>query len=257
MKVVILAGGFGTRISEESNIKPKPMIEIGEKPILLHIMEHYSKYGFDEFIICGGYKQYYIKEYFSNYYLHNSDVTFDFSNSGQITYHKSNCNNWKVTVVDTGLETQTAGRIKRIQKYIDGDNFLLTYGDGVSNVNIDEIIKEHKKGTIVTLTTIQPGGRFGTIGINANNQVKSFSEKSKSDGGWINAGFMVVNKDVFKYIKKDSESFEFDILPILAKEGKVRCYKHNGFWKCMDTLKDKNDLEAMWNKGEAPWTKKA
>ncbi len=256
MKVVILAGGFGTRICEESNIKPKPMIEIGGKPILLHIIEHYSKFGFNDFIICAGYKQYYIKEYFSNYFLHNSDVTFDFSNNGAITYHKSKCNNCKITVIDTGLETQTAGRIKRIEKYIDTDNFLLTYGDGLSNVDIYKILETHKQGTLVTLTTIQPGGKFGVINIGDDNIVTSFNEKTKLDGGWINAGFMVLNKEVFNYIKNDFESFEFDILPLLSKNGMVKCYKHMGFWKCMDTLKDKNDLEEMWNKGDAPWTMK-
>ncbi len=255
MKVVILAGGFGTRISEESELKPKPMIEIGGKPILLHIMEHYSKYGFNEFIICAGYKQYFIKEYFSNFFLHNTDVTFDLANNGKTIYHESHCKNWKITVVDTGLETQTAGRIKRVEKYIDGDEFLLTYGDGLSNVDLGKLIKSYSKDKLVTLTTIQPGGKFGVIDIDGDSNVKAFNEKTKNDGGWINAGFMIVNKKALSYIKDDSESFEFNILPILAKEGKVSCYKHDGFWKCMDTLKDKNEFEELWKKGNAPWIK--
>ena len=254
MKVVLLAGGFGTRINEESQFKPKPMIEIGGKPILWHIMKQYSFYGFNEFIICAGYKQQYIKEYFNNYFLHNSDVTFDMQNHSMVIHH--NCSeNWKVTVVDTGLNTLTGGRVKRIKEYLDkNEPFLLTYGDGVSNVNILETIKfhnYHKK--LITMTGFQPEGRFGVLDISSDNSVNSFREKDKDDMGWINAGFMVVDPKVLDYIDGDNIMFEREPMQKVAQLGQLVCFKHYGFWQCMDTLKDKEKLEKMWCSGNAPW----
>lgn len=253
MKIVILAGGYGTRISEESHLIPKPMIEIGEKPILWHIMKYYSSFGFNEFIICAGYKQYVIKEYFADYFLHNSDITFDFSNgSEEVVIHNNHTEPWKVTIVDTGLNTMTGGRIKRIQKYVQNETFMLTYGDGVSNVNIQALLKEHEiHNNIVTLSAIQPGGRFGLLDIR-NNQVKSFNEKTKEEGGWINGGFMVVNSDIFKYIDDDTCVFERKPLETLAFDNKLGVYMHNDFWQCMDTMRDKELLEDLWVKS-APW----
>lgn len=254
MKVVILAGGFGTRISEESQFKPKPMIEIGGKPILWHIMKWYSKFGHNEFIVCGGYKQEVIKNYFANYNLYNSDVTFDFSNNGKITVLCDNSEDWKVTVVDTGLNTMTGGRIKRVAKYLNpNESFLMTYGDGVADVNINECIEFHEKNkTLVTLTGVLPEGRFGVMDIN-DNKIESFREKSKMDMGWINGGFMVLEPKVLKYISGDDMPFEKDPLETLAAEGQLSCYKHKGFWQCMDTLRDKEKLEALLSTGKAPW----
>ncbi|SJZ57870.1 glucose-1-phosphate cytidylyltransferase [Anaerorhabdus furcosa] len=254
MKVVILAGGYGTRISEESHLKPKPMIEIGGKPILWHIMKYYSFFGHNEFVICAGYKQEVIKEWFSNYFLHTSDITFDFTQGNKLIVHNNVSENWKVTIVDTGLSTMTGGRIKRIKNYIDNEPFFLTYGDGVANVDLDSLIDEHKKSNkLLTLTTIQPGGRFGSLEIDENNVVKSFQEKNPEDGGWINGGFMVINPKVFEYIEGDTTVFEKEPLEKLAQEENIYAYKHQGFWQCMDTVRDKEYLEQLIKDNEAPW----
>lgn len=253
MKVVILAGGFGTRITEESHLKPKPMIGIGDRPILWHIMKEYSHYGFNEFIICLGYKGYVIKEFFSDYFLHTSDVTFDLEKN-QMTVHDNFSEPWKVTLVDTGLNTMTGGRIKRIQKYVGNEPFMLTYGDGVSNVNIDELIKFHKEqGKLATLTSVNVGQRFGVLDINENSEILSFREKSDADCSLINGGYMVLEPEVFNYIESDQTVFEKEPLEKLATEKQLSAYKHEGFWKCMDTLRDKNQLEEMWETGKAPW----
>lgn len=254
MKVVILAGGFGTRISEESHLKPKPMIEIGEKPILWHIMKGYSHCGFNEFIICLGYKAYVIKEFFADYYLHNSDITFDFGNGNGMTIHNNFAEPWKVTLVDTGLNTMTGGRIKRVRDYIGNEPFMLTYGDGVSNVDYTKLVAFHKShGKTATLTAIQPGGRFGLLEIESNNTVDRFSEKSKEDGGWINGGFMVLNPEIFDLLEDDATVFEKKPLETLAATSQLCAYKHDGFWQCMDTQRDKQLLEKLWAGGEAPW----
>lgn len=256
MKVVLLAGGFGTRISEESHLKPKPMIEIGGKPILWHIMKIYSYYGFDEFIICCGYKQYVIKEYFADYYLHMSDVTFDFKNNNNMIVHNNFAEPWKVTLVDTGINTMTGGRIKRVEKYIGNEDFMLTYGDGVSDVNISELLKFHKKhGKIVTMTAVTVGQRFGVLDINEDSLINSFREKSDLDTGLINGGFMVLKPKIFKYIKDDSTVFEREPLEAMASKGELIAYKHSGFWQCMDTQRDKQQLESLWATGKAPWRK--
>lgn len=253
MKVVILAGGFGTRITEESHLKPKPMIGIGERPILWHIMKEYSHYGFNEFIICLGYKGYVIKEYFSDYFLHTSDVTFDLAKN-EMQVHDNFSEPWKVTLVDTGLNTMTGGRIKRIQKYIGNEPFMLTYGDGVSDVNINDLIAFHKaQRKLATITAVNIGQRFGILDINENSEISSFREKSDNDSSVINGGYMVLEPEVFNYIKDDSTIFEKEPLENLAKDHELNAYKHEGFWKCMDTLRDKNQLEEMWNKGQAPW----
>ena len=255
MKIVILAGGFGTRISEESHLKPKPMIEIGDAPILWHIMKYYSCFGFNDFIICCGYKGYVIKEYFADYYLHRSDITFDFSNGNEMIIHNNVAEPWRVTVVDTGLYTQTGGRIKRIKKYISNETFMMTYGDGVSNIDIHKLVEQHKStNNIVTLSAIQPGGRFGVLDIDENDRkVIGFREKATEDAGWINAGFMVLEPAVFNYIKEDKTIFEREPLESLSAEGKLGVYKHYGFWQCMDTQRDKYHLESMWGKNMAPW----
>lgn len=253
MKVVLLAGGFGTRISEESDIKPKPMIEIGGKPILWHIMKLYSSYGFNDFIICTGYKSYVIKEYFSNYFLHMSDVTFDMSDNS-MTVHNQNAEPWKVTIVDTGLETMTGGRIKRIQQYIGNDSFMVTYGDGVSDVNLEQLVKSHKKhGKIGTMTAVQPAGRFGALDLDNNNKVLAFKEKPKGDGAWINGGFFIFNNEIFNYIEDDETVFERTPLESISKKGELFVYKHEGFWQPMDTLREKHKLEDLWSTGNAPW----
>ncbi len=253
MKVVILAGGFGTRISEESHLKPKPMIEIGNMPILWHIMKLYSHYGFNEFIICCGYKQYVIKEFFANYFLHNSDITFDFSNGNSMEVHNNNAEPWKVTLIDTGLNTMTGGRIKRIKEYVGDEPFMLTYGDGVSNVNIAELVKYHKEhGKIATMSAVQLESRFGVLDMEGSS-IKSFREKSQQDGGWINCGFMVLEPKVFDYIDDDSTTFEKEPLERLAEENQLMAFKHTGFWQCMDTLRDKEKLEKLWNNNEAQW----
>lgn len=256
MKAVILAGGLGTRISEESQLKPKPMIEIGGKPVLWHIMKIYSHYGVNEFIICGGYKQNIIKDYFSNYYLYTSDVTFDFSNNNRHIVHNSVSEPWKVTIIDTGLDTMTGGRIKRIQKYVKDQTFLLTYGDGVANINIDKLIEFHKtSGGLVTLSTVQPAGRYGRVNIEKNGKISSFIEKPKGDGDWINGGFFVCNPKIFEYLKDadDTTTWEREPLEKIASDGKLFAYKHHDFWRAMDTLRDKIDLEALWSSGAAPW----
>lgn len=255
MKVVILAGGLGTRISEESHLKPKPMIEIGDAPILWHIMKYYSSYGFNEFIICCGYKGYIIKEYFADYYLHRSDITFDFRDNNSITIHQNVAEPWKVTVIDTGLNTQTGGRIKRIQQFIGNETFMLTYGDGVADVDLNMLIEAHRENKkIATITAIQPGGRFGVMRIDENNQVNEFVEKAKEDGGWINGGFMILEPKVFDYIKQgDMTIFERQPLEDLARDNEILAYKHYGFWKCMDTMRDREVLQYLWENNQAPW----
>lgn len=254
MKTVILAGGFGTRISEESHLIPKPMIEIGEKPILWHIMKYYSSFGHNEFIICCGYKQYVIKEFFADYYLHMSDVTFDFTSDNTMVVHNNKTEPWKVTLVDTGLNTMTGGRIKRVKEYIGDETFMLTYGDGVSDVNIDELTKFHMShGKIATMTAIQPGGRFGMLDIDNSENIMNFKEKMKEDGGWINGGFMVLEPAILDYIEGDLTTFEREPLETVAKSGNLKAFKHHGFWQCMDTLRDKELLEKLWLSGQANW----
>jgi len=254
MKVVILAGGYGTRISEESHLKPKPMIEIGEMPILWHIMKSYSHYGYNDFIICCGYKGYCIKEYFSEYYLHRSDITFDFTKDNEMIVHNNVAEPWKVTLVDTGLTTMTGGRVKRVSKYIGNEPFMLTYGDGVSDVRIDKLYEYHKAhGKMATITAIQPGGRFGVLSIDEDNGIDNFKEKSIEDGGWINGGFMVLEPEIFKYIENDDTILERAPLETLANNRELKAYKHQGFWQCMDTLRDKINLEELWQSGKAPW----
>ena len=254
MKVVLLAGGLGTRISEESHLKPKPMIEIGPQPILWHIMKMYSHFGFNEFIICAGYKQHVIKEYFANYFLHTSDVTFDFTKKNEAIIHQNTAEPWKVTVVDTGLNSMTGGRIKRIQKYVDNETFMMTYGDGVSDIDIKKLVEFHKShGKIGTMTVVNAGQKFGIPEIAADNTVTSFREKQDKDGTMINAGFMVFEPKIFDYIEGDSTVFEKAPLENLAKYGQLMAYKHDGFWQCMDAMRDKNQLEELWASGKAPW----
>lgn len=255
MKVVILAGGLGSRITEESHLRPKPMIEIGDNPILWHIMKYYSYYGYNDFVICCGYKGYVIKEYFADYYLHRSDITFDFSNNNKMTIHSNVAEPWKVTLVDTGINTQTGARLKRVQKYIGNERFMLTYGDGVSDVDINALVEYHEKnGRIVTMTAIQPGGRFGVLDIGGENLVSRFTEKSREDGGWVNGGFMVLEPDVFSYLNDDPNLvFERTPLESIAKNGELIAYKHNGFWQCMDTMRDKINLDNMIANHNAPW----
>ena len=254
MKVVILAGGRGTRISEESVLKPKPMIEIGGKPILWHIMKIYSFYGFHEFVICCGYKGQMIKDYFIHYYLHQSDSTFSLADQA-VTVHKNYAEPWKVTLANTGLNTLTAGRILKVKGYIDDDEFMLTYGDGVSDVNIHKLIEfHHTNGRIATITTTQPPGRFGAIKIDKEtNQVKGFKEKAKADQAWVNAGFMVLNRKTFDYLGDGSEMLEAGPLETVAQDGEMTAYKHEGFWSPMDTMRDKEYLEKLWQSGQAPW----
>ncbi|MDR0271559.1 glucose-1-phosphate cytidylyltransferase [Paenibacillus sp.] len=255
MKVVILAGGFGTRISEESHLRPKPMIEIGDAPMMWHIMKIYSHYGFNEFIICCGYKGYMIKEYFANYYIHRSDMTFDFTAENKMIVHANVVEPWKVTVVDTGLYTQTGGRIKRIAPYIGNERFMMTYGDGVSDIDLTKLVQTHEKsGKTVTLSAIQPGGRFGVLGINdRDGTITGFREKVEEDGVWINAGFMVMEPEVLDYIDGDLTIFERSPLERLSADGKLGVYKHNNFWACMDTARDKGALESDWASGNAKW----
>ncbi len=254
MKVVILAGGFGTRISEESHLKPKPMIEIGEKPILWHIMKIYSYYGYNDFVICLGYKGYCIKDYFAHYFMHESDVTFDFRISNQQIIHNHFAEPWRVTLVNTGIETMTGGRVKRIQSYIGNETFMLTYGDGVADINIKELVDYHNShGKLATITAAQPRGRFGSLNLAKNNQVQGFKEKPKGDGSWINAGFFVMQPVVFDYLSGDDTYLEKEPLENLAKDGQLMAHKHSGFWQPMDTLRDKNLLEDLWQAGKAPW----
>ena len=253
MKVVILAGGFGTRLSEETDIKPKPMVEIGGKPILWHIMKSYSHFGFNEFVILLGYKGYVIKEFFSNYFLHQSDVTIDLKkNNMEILQNQAEP--WKVTLLETGLNTMTGGRIKRALKYIGKEDFLLTYGDGLSDVDILSTVESHRThGKKITMTAVQPAGRYGALDIKNDNSISSFKEKPKGDGSWINGGFFVCKPEVLNYIAGDSTVFEHDPLTRLAMEGQLMSFKHNGFWKCMDTLRDKVELCQLWDAGQAPW----
>lgn len=255
MKAVILAGGFGTRISEESQYKPKPMIEIGGKPIIWHIMKLYSFYGINEFIICAGYKQEAIKQYFANYALFNSDITFDFRRKGAAIIHSDVSEPWKVTVVDTGMGTMTGGRIRRIHNYVADEPFCLTYGDGVSDVNIGKEIAFHKKTKAsLTITAVQPEVRFGFLNFaDDGSTVTAFREKDKTDSGWINGGFMVVEPEVFTFLQDDSTVFEKEPLERCAKEGKLNAFKHDGFWQCMDTMREKEKLETLWASGKAPW----
>jgi glucose-1-phosphate cytidylyltransferase len=254
MKTLILAGGYGSRLSEETDIKPKPMLEIGGRPILWHIMKIYSKYGFNDFVILLGYKGYYIKEYFANYFLHQSDVTFDISN-GQMEVHNNSSEPWKVTLLDTGLDSMTGGRVKRAQDFVGDKPFMLTYGDGVANINIQELLKFHKShGKAMTITSAQPNGRFGALDIDENDKLTQFKEKPKGDGGWINAGFFVCESKVFDYITEgDKTVFEQTPLKNLSKEGEVYTYKHRNFWLPMDTLREKVKLNQMCESGNAPW----
>lgn len=255
MKVVILAGGLGTRISEESHLKPKPMIEIGGQPILWHIMKSYGHYGFNDFIICCGYKGYMIKEYFNDYFLHTSDVTFDFRDHNKMIVHKNTSEPWRVTLVDTGYNSQTGSRVAKVRKYMDDEPFMLTYGDGVSNVNITQLFEYHKKNKkVATITAIQPGGRFGVLDLSENNSVNKFAEKAKEDGGWINGGFMVLEPEIFNYISEQENCvLETEPMAALARDNQLIAYKHEGFWQCMDTLRDREKLEGLWNTAQAPW----
>lgn len=253
MKVVILAGGFGTRISEESHLKPKPMIEIGERPIIWHIMKLYSHYGFNDFIICLGYKGYIIKEYFANYFLHQSDITIDL-NKNNVETHDSKAEPWKVTLVDTGLNTLTGGRLKRVRKYLENESFMLTYGDGISDINIKALIEFHRKNKkFSTITAVQPPGRFGALSLDDKNDVISFHEKPEGDNAWINGGFFVLEPQALDYIEGDDTLWEKQPLEKLANDKQLTAYKHYGFWKPMDTLRDKVELENLWSSVKPPW----
>lgn len=257
MKVVILAGGLGTRISEESQFKPKPMIEIGGKPILWHIMKEYAYYGFNEFVICAGYKQHIIKEWFADYFINNSDVTFDYTNGkNEMSVHIQHCEPWKVTIVDTGLNTMTGGRIKRIKPYVENEQFMMTYGDGVCDVDIRKLLEFHKShGKIATLTAVTLEQQKGILDIGGDNAVKSFREKSISDGAVINAGYMVLNPEIFDYIEGDQTVFEKEPLEQLADKGELMSYMHKGFWQCMDNKREMDTLEKLWENNVAPWKK--
>ncbi len=255
MKVVIFAGGLGTRIAEETETRPKPMVEIGGKPILWHILKIYSHYGFDEFIICLGYKGYLIKEYFMYYYLHNSDISIELS-SNKLDVHYTNAESFKVTLVDTGVDTKTAGRLKRIQKYLGDDDFMLTYGDGVANIDLPALLDFHKShGKIATVTAVQPEARFGGIEMEEGGKVSRFKEKPTGDGKWINGGFFVLRKEVFKYLQNDMDDimWEDDPMEELTADENLMAYKHHGFWKCMDAMRDKLELEALWQNNQAKW----
>lgn len=254
MKVVILAGGYGTRISEESQLRPKPMVEIGGRPILWHIMKTYSHYGFHEFVICAGYKQEYIKEWFSNYFLHTSDVTFDFTKGGEIVVHRRYSEPWKVTVMDTGLDTMTGGRVKRVGDYVGDEPFMLTYGDAVCDIDIRQLLEYHRQsGGVVTISAYNLEQRFGVLDIDGENRVREFREKAKGDGGMINIGYMVCQPEFLGYIEGDASVLEKKPLETVAREGKLVAYKHEGFWQCMDTLREKQHLESLWASGRAPW----
>ena len=254
MKVVILAGGLGTRLSEKTDEIPKPMVEIGGYPILWHIMNIYSSYGFNDFIIALGYKGYKVKDYFTNYHDRHADLSVDLK-TGVVEVFPKNTLNWRITLVDTGAESMTGGRIKRLAPYLD-DTFMLTYGDGVSNVNLKELLEYHKKHRkLLTMTTVHPTSRYGKLEIDANNQVNSFVEKPEFGGDWINGGFMVVEPEVLQYIKGDDDVFEREPLEKIATNGELMAFKHTEFWHCMDTLRDRNDLEKLWQSGRAPWTK--
>jgi len=255
MKVVILAGGLGTRLTEETTVRPKPMVEIGGKPILWHIMKMYARYGYDDFVICLGYKGHVIKEYFINYYLYNSDITVEVG-SNKLDVHYTSGESFKVTLIDTGNETNTAGRIKKIQKYTGNETFMLTYGDGVSDVNISELVNFHKAhGKLATLTSVQTPGRFGNLETDENSIVRNFSEKPEGDGLWINGGFFVLEPGIFNYLSGDMENIQWERNPLaeIANDGQLTAYRHTGFWKCMDAIRDKIELEALWQSGHAPW----
>ncbi len=254
MKVVILAGGYGTRISEESHLRPKPMIDIGDKPILWHIMKIYSHYGFNDFVICCGYKGYMIKEYFANYYLHQSDVTFDFCGQNKMTVHNNIAEPWKVTLVDTGKDTATGGRIKRVKAYVGNEPFFLTYGDGVADVDIKKLLEFHRgHGKSATLTAIQPEGRWGTLDLGQDSGVRSFKEKPKGGNTWVNGGFFVLQPDIFEHIPDDKTSWEGVSLRKMAQLDQLKAFQHGGFWQSMDTLRDRIMLEDQWKNGKAPW----
>ncbi len=254
MKVVILAGGFGTRIGEETMLKPKPMIDVGYKPILWHIMKIYAHYGFNEFVICLGYKGYQIKEYFANYFLHESDVTYKYEDKVKRVIHTHKAEPWQVTLVDTGLETTTGGRLKRVKKYLGNESFMFTYGDGVGDVDIRELLKFHRShGKLATVTAVRPLGRFGALSIKKDNQVGKFQEKTEGNNSWINGGFFVLEPAVIDYIEGDETPFESTPVRKLAKEGQLMAFRHAGFWQPMDTLREKNLLEELWKSGKAPW----
>jgi len=253
MKVVLLAGGLGTRISEESHLKPKPMIEIGGRPILWHIMKYYSEFGFHEFVICLGYKQYVVKEFFADYFLHMSDVTFNLANN-EMEVHNNYSEPWKVTLVDTGLYTLTGGRIKRIQQYIGDNPFMMTYGDGVCDVDLKALLEFHKShGKIATMTTVNIAQMKGILDILPDNTVKSFREKGERDGSLINGGFMVLNPAIFDYLEGDNVAFEKEPMERLVREGQLKSFHHDGFWQCMDTQREMKKLEELWQSGKAPW----
>jgi glucose-1-phosphate cytidylyltransferase len=255
MKVVIFAGGLGTRLMEETEARPKPMVEIGGKPILWHIMKIYEKYGYADFVLCLGYKAQFIKQYFLNYFLYNSDVTIELEQN-KIDVHFSNTESFKVTLVDTGLYTNTAGRLKRVEKYLSGESFMLTYGDGVSNINLDELMQFHNKsGKLVTLTSVKIPGRFGNLDTDETGTVMHFEEKPDGDGMWINGGFFVVEPGIFKYLDGNMDNVQWEKQPLanIAKDGQLAAYRHHGFWKCMDALRDRVELEEMWNSGKAKW----
>lgn len=255
IKVVVLCGGFGTRLSEETDIKPKPMVEVGGRPILWHIMKIYSSYGFNDYIICLGYKGYVVKEYFSNYFLHQSDVTIDLREN-RIDVHDSKAEKWRVTLVDTGLNTMTGGRVKRIMNYIGKETFMLTYGDAVADIDIKKLVEFHKShGKLATITAVQPSGRFGALDLDSNGSVLEFKEKPKGDGSWINGGFFVLETKIFDYIQGDETYWEREPLENLAKDGELVAFEHKGFWQPMDTLRDKNQLDKLWGSGKPPWKK--
>jgi len=253
MKVVILAGGYGTRLSEETAVRPKPMVEIGGKPILWHIMKIYSAYGYNEFIICLGYKGYVIKEYFANYFLHMADVTYDMQQN-TMEVHQQKAEPWKVTLIDTGIDTMTGGRVKRIAPYINGESFMMTYGDGLSDVNIQELVAFHEShGKVGTMTAVQPSGRFGAVDMGDDLSILSFKEKPRGDGAWINGGFFVFSSKIFSYIDGDSIVFEKEPLEHLAEDRQLKAFKHSGYWQPMDTLREKNEMEKHWASGNPPW----
>lgn len=253
MKAVILAGGLGTRLTEETHLKPKPMVEIGQRPMLWHIMKLYSAHGIHDFIVCCGYKGYVIKEYFANYFLHMSDITFDMK-TNQMEVHQKHAEPWKVTLVDTGEQTLTGGRLKRVQEYVGNETFCFTYGDGLSNVNISQLISYHREQQVaVTLTAVLPPGRYGALNLTDQNKVLNFQEKPQGDNSWINGGFFVVEPDVIDLIVGDKSSWEAETLPLIAARGSLAAYKHTGFWQAMDTLREKNQLEELWQSGCAPW----
>ena len=254
MKTVILAGGQGTRIADENDLRPKPMVTIGEQPILWHIMKYYSHFGFNDFVICCGYMGYTIKEYFADYYLHRSDITFDFSQGNKMTIHSNVAEPWKVTLVDTGLHSQTGGRVARIKNYVGDEPFFLTYGDGVSDIDLNKLLDFHKEsGATATISAIQPGGRFGVLDFDDKEKVSGFREKAQEDGGWINAGFMVMESGVFNYLGDDYCVLENEPFQRLSQDGKLAAYRHYGYWQCMDTQRDRGFLEQRWKNGNAPW----